>query len=125
MLDKRFAKSKDSLLDTNATTLDHDKVFLNNTIMREATKRGDALFSDVKVSGSALWVRTLSNSVDLLVDLSSMMITILTSTRNSELDSTRMPSSNTSNLKNKIKNKKRKEENKKIRYFSKSFFLFF
>ena len=36
--------------------------------------------------------------VDLLVDLSTMMVTLLTSTSNSELDTGWMPSSNTSNL---------------------------
>ena len=42
---------------------------------------------------------TLPDSVDLLVDLSSVMVTLLTSSGHGVLDPARMPSSNTSDLK--------------------------
>ena len=47
---------------------------------------------------AVLHLVTLSNSVDLLVDLSSVMVTLLTSSGHSVLDPAWMPGSNTGNL---------------------------
>jgi len=73
--------------------------------VRETTHRRDGLFSGIVLSGcivldhrSVLGVNALTNSVDLLIDLSSMMVTFLTSSSHSKLDSTWMPGSDTSNL---------------------------
>merc|ERR1711884_453856 len=73
--------------------------------MMESSHRVDGLVDDIIFSGSVvldkltiLHLVTLSNSVDLLVDLSSVMVTLLTSTRYSKLNSARMPGSNTSYL---------------------------
>ena len=55
--------------------------------------------SHAKVANlSVLGVESVPHVVDLLVDLSTMMVTLLTSTGNSELDTGWMPSSNTGNL---------------------------
>lgn len=93
-----LSEGNDSLLWTGNLTLQHNKVFINNTIVREASKRGDSLFSDIKVSRSVLLVVSLSNSVDLLVDFGSVVETALTSTWDSSGNTGRMPCSNTGNL---------------------------
>ena len=54
---------------------------------------------DAKVAYlSVLGVEAVPHVVDLLVDLGTMMVTLLTSTSNSELDTGWMPGSYTSNL---------------------------
>ena len=74
--------------------------------MGEAAHGVDGLVRQVVVGGgidldqlAVLHLVTLSDSVDLLVDLSSVMVTLLTSSGHSVLNSARMPSSNTSDLK--------------------------
>jgi len=47
---------------------------------------------------SVLGVDALANAVDLLVDLSTVVVTLLTSTSHSELDTGRMPGTNTGDL---------------------------
>merc|ERR1739845_128897 len=67
-----FTKSENSLLWSDNTTLDDEK--------------------------SVLDAGSVTNSVDLLVDFSSVMVTVLTSTGDSVRDTSRMPRSDTSNL---------------------------
>ena len=43
-------------------------------------------------------MNTTANTVNLLVELGTMMVSLLTGTGNRELDTGRMPSSDTSNL---------------------------
>lgn len=73
--------------------------------MGEATHWGDGLLGKVVLGGGVvddllaiLDVNTLPNSVDLLVHLCSVVETLLTRSRNGELHTGRMPSTNTSNL---------------------------
>merc|ERR1719438_201732 len=73
--------------------------------MREASHGVNRLVGQVIVSGGVvldqlaiLHLVTLSDSVDLLVDLSSVMVTLLTSSGHGVLDPAGMPSSNTSDL---------------------------
>lgn len=65
----------------------------------------DALVSGVIVSGSIVLhkfafdcVESFANAVDLLVDLGTMVVALLTGTCNGELHAARMPSTNTSDL---------------------------
>ena len=85
--------------------LDHQEVLLDLSVVREASHGVDGLVGQVIVSGGVvldqlalLHLVTLTDSVDLLVDLSSVMVTLLTSSRHSVLDPAGMPSSNTSDL---------------------------
>ena len=85
--------------------LDHQEVLLDLSVMREASHRVDGLVGQVIVSGgvildqlAVLHLVTLSDSVDLLVDLSSVVVTLLTSSGHGVLDPAGMPSSNTSDL---------------------------
>lgn len=73
--------------------------------MGEATHRGDALLSQVIIGGTVvldqlavLGLDGSTDAVDLLVDLGTMMVTLLTSTSNRELDATGMPGTDTSHL---------------------------
>jgi len=87
-----------SLLGARNLTLDHAVVVLHNTIIKETTHKYDGLFGEIELSGGVLLVVTLSNSVNLLVGLGSVVETELTSTSNGEGNSARMPCSNTSDL---------------------------
>ena len=69
--------------------------------MREATHRSDVLLGNIGVGGSIVLstiTLALADTVDLLVHLSSVEVTLLTSTCNSPGNTGRMPGSNTSNL---------------------------
>jgi len=95
---KGLSKGEHSLLGSSRGSLDHEEVFVDDTIVRETAHGSDALLSQIDLSGTALLVAAVSDSIDLLVDLSSVMITILTGTGNGPLDTTWMPGSDTSNL---------------------------
>merc|ERR550525_945420 len=89
----------------NKASSDHHEVIAHFTIVGESTHWSDGLVSWVKFGGSIvldnfaiLSMNTSANAVDLLVDLSSVMVSLLTSSGNRVLNSARMPSSNTSNL---------------------------
>ena len=82
--------------------------------MREASHGVDGLVGQVIVGGgiildqlALLHLVTLSDSVDLLVDLSPVMVALLSSSGHSVLDPAGMPSSNTSDLDTSMKCKVR------------------
>ena len=60
--------------------------------------RSDSLVHNVIVSSSILSISTLADSVDLVIDGSSVVVTVLTGTGNSPLDVRRMPRPDTSDL---------------------------
>jgi len=89
---QRFSECKDSFFGTDSRPFNHEKIFVNDTEAREATERGDALvLSDISRSGARVGVSSRGDSVDLLVDFSTMIITILTGSRHRPLHSTWMP----------------------------------
>lgn len=65
--------------------------------MNEASHGGDLLVGDIELGGTIVGI-LLSDSVNLLGDFSSVMESVLSSSWNSEGNSSRMPGSNTSNL---------------------------
>jgi len=90
-----------SLSGSDNTTSDHQEVVVNNTIVRETSKRGNVLFINISFSGSVVLNTvnsTSSNSVDLLVNFSSGVVTVLTSSSACPSDGSWMPSSNTTDL---------------------------
>jgi len=99
---QRFSQDKSSLLGTNTTTLDEDEVFSDNTVVGETTQRSDGLFSQIGSSGGVVSTTfildTNTNSVDFLVHFSSVVVTQLTGSGDGESYSSRMPSSDTSDL---------------------------
>ena len=60
--------------------------------------RSDSLLGDILVGRGVVLGISLTNSVDLVVDRGSVVVTLLTSTGGSPLDVGRMPSTDTSNL---------------------------
>jgi hypothetical protein len=87
-----------SLSGTNHTSLDHEPVIGYVAVVGEATKGVDALFGKISISHARSVISHLTKLVDSLVHLSSVVVTVLTSSSNSEVHSGRVPSSNTSNL---------------------------
>lgn len=73
----RFSEEKESLLGPDAASLDQDEVISDDTVVGESSQRGNVLLSDIGVSGSVIFSSSsfaLSDSVDLLVELSSVEI---------------------------------------------------
>jgi len=99
---QRLSQDKGSLLGTNAATLDDDEVFSDDTVVGETTQRSDGLFGQVSSSGSIVSttfvLNTNTDSVDFLVHFSSVMVTQLTGSSNGESYSSRMPSTDTTDL---------------------------
>ena len=93
-----LSESQNSLLNTDSATLQHQPILRDDTVVRETTNGGDRLLRVIEFGGGIVLLSSLSDAVNSLVHFSSMMVTVLTSTRDSELDTARMPSSNTGNL---------------------------
>lgn len=66
--------------------------------MRGKHIRSNLLLSDINLSGGAVLSIGLTDSVNLVINRSTVMVTHLTSTGNSPLDVGRMPSTNTGDL---------------------------
>jgi len=102
---ERLSQGDDALLGADAAALDHQEVVVDLTVVRETTHWSDCLIGDVVLGRgvvlhnlSILGVNASADTVDLLVDLSSVMVTLLTGASNGEGDTRWMPGSNTSNL---------------------------
>merc|ERR1711970_752542 len=76
-----------SLSDTHATTLDHNEVVLDLTVMWEATNWVDALLGHIHGRAGVV-----------LVDLDTVMVALLTASSNAEANSAWMPRTNTGDL---------------------------
>jgi hypothetical protein len=92
-----------SLLDANDAALDHEPVLVDLTVMGESTNGGDGLGSKIEVGGSVGHDRTvlhggITDAVDLLVDLGTVMVTHLTSAGNRECHAGRMPGTDAGHL---------------------------
>ena len=105
LLEQGFSECDGSLLWATYTTLDHDKVALDQTIVNKSTNGVDRFISDIDDSGGVVsdlfavdGVVTGTNTVHLLVNLSSVMVTLLTGSSNGEGNTRWMPCSNTGNL---------------------------
>jgi len=96
--DECLAECEDPLLDTDGGTLDHQKIFPDEAIVRETAHRVDGLLCEVDRGAARVLVGAFADAIDLLVDLGTMMITVLTGTWNAPLDTRGMPGSNTSDL---------------------------
>jgi len=94
-----------ALSHTHAAALDHDEVVLDLTVVGEATDGVDGLFGQVGLGGTvvhvdlaALGLVASAKSVDLLVDLDSVVVTLLATSSNRVANSAWMPSSDTGDL---------------------------
>merc|ERR1719315_755897 len=89
MHQKRLSQSKNTFLGSNATSLDHNKVLLGQAVV------GCSVVLDQL---AVFHVESITDIVDLFVDLGTMVVSLLTSTSNGVLDTARMPGSNTGDL---------------------------
>jgi len=103
--DEGFTQIQNALADTNARALEHNKVLLDHSVMREATHGIDGLLSDVLLGGgivlndlAILGVEAFSDAIDLFVNLRSVMVAFLADASDRESNTRRMPSTNTGNL---------------------------
>jgi len=95
--DDGFSEGDGSFSGSDNSSLDHQKVFSDVSIVRESTHGGNFLIGEIKLGGTIVGI-LLSNSVNLLGDFSSVMESVLTGSGDGEGNSGWMPSSNTSNL---------------------------
>jgi len=98
VLEEGLPEGDDTLDGSRAGTLDQDEVVLDDTVTNETTDGGDSLLGNVELSRSRSLVVSLSDTVDLLVDLGTVVVTVLTSTGNREHDLRRVPRSDTRDL---------------------------
>jgi hypothetical protein len=103
--EKWFSEENWSLSDSHAGTFDHQEIVLDLTVMREATNWIDGFLGEISLGGTVVEVDNTvfgfvagAESVDLLVDLNSMVVTFLTSSSNGVRHSRWMPGSDTGDL---------------------------
>jgi len=99
--EKSLADGDWSLASSHDSTLDEEIIFIDATVMREATNGSNVLVDSISFAHGVVGDTvdsTSSNSVDLLVDLSSGMVTLLTTTGDRPLDGGRMPGTDTSDF---------------------------
>lgn len=100
-----LVESKHWLLGSYCTAFQRDDIIGHFTVVDRATQRVDALVRQIIVGGSIfldelaiLREVALANLVDLLVDLSAVMVTFLPSPSHREGHLSRMPCPNMGNL---------------------------
>jgi len=93
-----LSEDEDLLLGADAATLDDDEVVFDDTIVGEASHGGDLLVGQISFGGGVVQGVTGGHSVDLLVHLCSVVITVLTGSGHAEHNSGGMPGSDTSDL---------------------------
>lgn len=100
-----LSQGEDPLFRSHGAALDHNKVIVDLAIVRESTHGSDVFLRRIKVGGgivfdqfAVLGVDTVPHTVNLLVDLGTVMVAFLSSPGHGELDTTWMPSSDTSHL---------------------------
>ena len=105
LLKERLSERDRALLGTHHAAFDHDEVIFDETIVDKSTDRVDRLVSDVDGGGGVVShlfavnrVVSGADAVHLLVDLGSVVVTLLTRSGYREGDTRWMPRSNTRHL---------------------------
>ena len=73
---ERLADRDDTLLGTRDGTLEHEVVVLDDTVVREATHGRNCLLGNIRLRRRVCFVVALANTVDLLVDLRTVVVTV-------------------------------------------------
>lgn len=73
---ERFAEGDYTLLGSRDTSLEEEEVVLYNTVVGEATHGSNTLLRNIVVGGGVVLLPSEANTVDLLVDLCSVVVTI-------------------------------------------------
>jgi len=98
---KGFSDDDRSLSGALNTTLDQEIVLVDLTVVGEATHRSDVLDNSIGLSSGVVFNTgdgSSTNSVNLVVDVSSGVITELTTSGDRPLDGGRMPGTDTGDL---------------------------
>jgi hypothetical protein len=73
---ERLAESDNTLLGSRDRALHHDEVVLDDTIVGETTKGRDSLLGDISLRRGVVWVLATTNTVNLLVNLGTVVVSI-------------------------------------------------
>ena len=98
---KTLPENEYFFLGSDDAAFEHEEILSDDSIVGEASERGDVLFSEVGIGGSVVGgsgAHSLSDSVDLLVHFSSVVVSQLTRSRHSPSDTRRMPRSHTTDF---------------------------
>ena len=95
---ERLAKGDDTLLGSGDGALQDEEIVLDDTVVGEATHGRDLLVGDIRLGRGVSVVLSGADAVDLLVELITVVVTVLTSTCDGEHDLRRMPCTDTSDL---------------------------
>lgn len=101
LLEEGLSNGDKSLSWSHNGTLDEHEIFVDNTVVRESTDWGNVLGMGVGLGGGVVLGASNgsgTDSVDLLVDLGSVVVTEVTSSGDSPLDCGWMPGTDTSDL---------------------------
>ena len=71
-----FAERNDTFLGSRDGALEEEEVILDDTVMGETTKGCNGLLRDIVLRAGVVVFLTKANTVDLLVNLRSVMVTI-------------------------------------------------
>ena len=72
-----FTKGDDTFLGSRNTTLEEEEVVSYDTVVGETTHGSNSLLRDIVLGGGVVILFTEANAIDLLVDLSSVVVTVL------------------------------------------------
>jgi hypothetical protein len=93
-----LAESHGALSGTSNATLEHKEVLVDLAVVGETTHRGDALLGQIRLGGTRHGVALLAEAQHALVDLGTVVVTLLTSASNGGFNAGRMPSTDTGDL---------------------------
>lgn len=95
---QRLSQGDGSLARASDASLDQQPVLVDHTVVGEATHRGDALLGQIRLGGGRLGVALLTDAQHSLVDLSAVVVTLLTSASHGRLYASRVPGADTGHL---------------------------
>ena len=95
---ERLTESDASLSGPGHASLDHQPVLVHLAVVREASHGSDALLGQIRLGRGRASVTLLADAKHALVDLSSVVVTLLTRACDSGLDAGRVPGADTGNL---------------------------
>ena len=84
-----LADSDDTLLGSGDGTLEHEVVVLDDTVVREAAHGSNGLLRDVVLRGRIAFVVALADTVDLLVEFRTVVVTVCIESSASRAEYTR------------------------------------
>jgi len=71
-----FTEGHHTLLSTRDWTLEHKEVVLDDTVVGESTHGSDRLVCSIGFGGSVVFIITTTNAINLLVEFSTVMVTV-------------------------------------------------